>query len=121
MKKSVANILKSLEGKTIKEMYLFLRDTLSLDLPNTKKIINLKTGIDIITFDDLDFTPHPIGKGIIASGKINNKNYSIISGEMFYSTGVRENYEVFNDGMEDPEGYLDEEGVTLLLLNLYND
>jgi hypothetical protein len=119
MNKTLTNILKSLEGKTINEMYLFLRDTLSLNLKETKKIINLKTGINIITFDDLEFSPHPLGDGIMSSGRINDKKYSIISGSRFYSTGEGLNYEVYNEGMEEPEGWLDEEGVTELLLNLY--
>jgi hypothetical protein len=119
MKKSVTSILKSLEGKNIKEMYMVLKDTMGFDLPIIKKMINLKTGIDIKTFEDLEFKPHTMGDGIMSTGTINNKKYSIISGSMFYSDYEGVNYEVYNEDMDEPDGYLDEEEVTLRLLNLY--
>ena len=122
MKKSVENILKTLDNKSIKEMYFTLKDTLNFDLSTIKKMIKLKSGIDILTFNDLVFKPHPVAMdGIYASGDVNGKKYSIISGPLFYSSGVGVDYEVFNTGMSDPEGYLSEESVTLTLLDLYEN
>mgnify|MGYP003648063431 FL=1 len=118
MTKTLSKILSTLEGKEIDEMFLYLKNQLALDNDNIKKIINLKTGIQITTFEDLVFEPHSVGEGTMSYGKIRGKKYSIVSGERFYSDGEGLNYEVYNEDMDEPDGYLDEDEVTLTLLNL---
>jgi len=118
MTKTLLKIIEKLEGKDLYDMYLFLKNTLAFDNDNVKKIINLKTGINITTFEDLVFEPHSVGDGIMSVGKIRGKRYSVISGRMFYSDGEGVNYEVYNDGMSDPEGYLTGDDVTETLINL---
>jgi hypothetical protein len=118
MSKSLNKILTKLEGKDIKEMYSFLKNQMALDNDNVKKIINLKTGIDITTFEDLDFRPHPIGNGIWSKGKVRGRKYSVVSGDMFYSDGEGLNYEAFTEYMDEPDGFLSEDEVTYRLIEL---
>lgn len=126
MKQHIDKISKWVEGKNIVSMYKTLTK-MGYDLNLRKSIIKEITGIDIITFEDLEFNPHPVVSindphAIQAHGKINSKTYSIVQGEGMYGDRITNTYEVFNnDVMEEPEGWLDTEEVTHKLLELYED
>lgn len=84
-----------------------------------KKFIKIITGIDIITFDDLVFKPHRIVPGgVHAFGVINGMKYSVVGGGRGLHGDGTTTFEVYNEDMEEPDGWLNKEEVTLSLIRL---